>query len=1104
MPCFRLSKTLSLLFWNIRGVKNKFTCVDVLTLLSTIDILIISETHFGIRSKSPEGFHLVVRSDPIDSVKPRGGVAIYRKNTAEIETRKFDLSLPDCCIISLANTKIAIMALYIPPQGSPFYDESYFENLKTVYESLSSTYEVIMVGDLNARIGDKFPRRNNIVYKSNPDQTVNTHGQKLNNILCYCESMRLVNGANVDERIHDSHFTFFNGERKSQNDWCITNNLNIISNFDILPKNRFSDHCPCLVKVKYDIAPPTRRIMDCAMGFKSYQHYDVNKKLPKTIKVDKLDLVAFGNDLEQEATVLLEKYMNVESTQENIDIFCNDITETIRKCGLKNQVRNHHHLPTPPQENCKSPNFIAIADAHQSEYNRLYNEDSERANHHRNQWLYYEELAIQSELKEDSQEKKWKEMYHKDPAALWKSIGWKKPEKVNNDIPSSVIHNFFTNVFQSEKTKYNPTLDDFQIPYVENNEEEEGISSENISMEELEAGIKRLGSGTGIDGIKPDIMQVIPGKLKECILSLYNLVYGNGYPKSWGKQLLFPSTKKGHTIKDPKLRGIAIGPILGRLYDIIMDTRFLAWYTPNIHQSAYRRKQGSVLPLFSMFLLVDVALSKGKKLFILLLDYEKAFDYTNRVEIAKKLAEDKVGDRALRNFVYMYSETSYVAKISENEVGSEIQTKHGLTQGKNSSASLFSYYISDMADSISNINPADFFDPLNLFQVADDSTPLADSKASLVRKAKEVFDYSKKKQVVINVPKTKYMEFSEDPDLSTLVISADTEVDPVSTDKGYCWLGFWLSYADNVPSLIKYNISKKTFYIGEFYGWLQVNRETPIILKIKVLYGCMFAAILYSSEAWGNIDVIKEQLLAMERKALKCCLGVKSSVPNDIVYQELNIPDIVAKIMRLQQKFFAKIMMLEPEEAIVRQLLDKFIADEDYCSNEDSFLAYYLRLQEDHLNTNTTANNIIENNITERKIKLQNAETTRITTYKEITNLDYNNALYNSFINDELRITITRWRLSCHKLRIETGRYTYPITPRDERKCKMCLTVENESHALFYCAAHTFIRIKFFPLLCKYTTVALLLNPQSTDDVVQVGTYIAAIEKNMQKLKMCT
>ena len=735
MPCFRLDKTLCLLFWNIRGVKNKFTCNEVLAILSDIDILIVSETHFGTRSKSPEGFHLVVRSDPIDSSKPRGGVAIYRKNTADIETRKFDISLPDCCIISFLNTKIVVMALYIPPQGSRYYNDLYFENLKTVYESLSFTYDVIVVGDLNARIGDKFPHRNRDSYKTNPDKIINMHGQKLNNILRCCERMKLVNGAIIGEKVHDSDFTFFNGKRRSQNDWCITNNLECISDFRILPKIRISDHCPCLVRVKYDSAPPTGIMLGCAVGFKSDQHYDINRKLPKTIKMNNLNLVAFGNILEEKATSLLEKYVHIEPTQRNIDIVCNDITETIRTAGRECQIRNHQHLPVPLQENCTSANFIAIACAHQSEYNRLYNEDSERADYHRNQWLYYEELAIQSELEEDSREKKWKEMYFKDPAALWKSIGWKKTEKVSDNVPSNVIYNFFTEVFQSEKTKHNPTLDNFQTPEAEIDTEDEGISSDDITMQELEEGIKKLGTGTGIDGINPDVMIVIPGKLKECILFFYNLMFGNGYPKTWGKQLLFPSTKKGHTLKEPKLRGIAIGPVLGRLYDIILDTRFLAWYTPNIHQSAYRRKQGSVLPLFSMFLLVDVAHRKEKKLYILLLDYEKAFDYTNRVEIAKKLAEDKVGNRALRNFIHMYADTSYVAKISDSEVGPEIRTKHGLTQGKNSSASLFSYYISDMPDSISNINPADFFDPLNLFQVADDSTPLADSKESLIRKA---------------------------------------------------------------------------------------------------------------------------------------------------------------------------------------------------------------------------------------------------------------------------------------------------------------------------------------------------------------------------------
>ena len=1109
MLCCRLNKTLCLLFWNMRGVKNKFTCSEVLNLLSSVDILVVSETHFGTRHKSPKGFHLVIRSEPIKSTKPRGGVAIYQRSASEINTRKMELNIPDCCVISLVDTKIVIMALYIPPQGSPYYNETYFENLKTVYDSLSQTYEILIVGDLNARISNRFPQRG-ITYQINPDHVINNHGVQLNKVLDSCDSLKVVNGAITEKSVHDSRFTYFSGNRASQNDWCLTNNMNMISDFRILSKIIYSDHCPCLLRTTFKVSPPLGMIYDCSVGFKNHLHYDVNRKLPQTIKADNLDLVAFGQALEEEAEQIYNKYTNMEPTQNNINLLCNELTEAIRKIGLNCRIRNHRHLTAPTQQNCTSENFAAIAVAHQAEYRRLFNIDAERAMYHRSQWLFYEETALQKETEEDAREKKWKDMYFKDPAALWKSIGWKEPTGVDEVIPPHVTYNFFTDVFQSKKTADNPTLEEHNIEdFLNENENMNrddtlvGINCGDVTMQELDAGIKRLGSGTGLDGIKPDVMRVIPDKLKDCILLLYNKTYGNGYPQSWEKQLLFPSTKKGHTMKDPKLRGIAIGPILGRLYDVIMDTRFLEWYQPNIHQSAYRKAQGSVLPLFSMFLLVDVALRKRTKLFILLLDYEKAFDYTNRVEIAKKLSSDKVGNRAIRNFVHMYSNTAYVAKISSNEVGQDIETKHGLTQGKTSSASIFSYYISNMHEAINSVHPIDFFDPLNLFQVADDSTPLADSRESLIRKAKAVFEYSDRKYVVINVPKTKFMEFSDNPDLTPLQLNDDTKVDAVSPDKGYCWLGFWLSYAYNVPSLIKYNLNKKSFHICHFYGWLEANQDTPIILKLRVLYGCMFAAILYSCEAWGNVESIAEQILLMERKALKRCLGVKNSVPNDVIYYELNIPDIIAKITKLQQKFFAKIMMLDPDQAIVRQLLDIFIADEEYSQDENSFLAHYLRLYSDHMDSNIPFNSIVENNLMERKERLVNQDTTRITQYKDITNLEHNTVLYTSFVNDDLRVLITRWRLSCHKLRIETGRYTNPITPRDQRLCKICFVLEDEQHALFHCPVHSFVRLKYHSLLTKYNTVPQILNPQCSEDLVKIGMFLEEIEKNMEKHKMC-
>ena len=244
-------------------------------------------------------------------------------------------------------------------------------------------------------------------------------------------------------------------------------------------------------------------------------------------------------------------------------------------------------------------------------------------------------------------------------------------------------------------------------------------------------------------------------------------------------------------------------------------------------------------------------------------------------------------------------------------------------------------------------------------------------------------------------------------------------------------------------------------------------------------------------------------MLLMERKALRSCLDVKDNVPNDIIYQELNIPDIIAKIVRQQQKFFTKLMTLEPHEAIVRQLIDMISTDETYMNDEQSYLAYYCRLL-----TNTTdstnSDSIIDNNRQERRTRLENGGTTKITQYREISGLEYNKVLYNSFVNDELRTKITRWRLSCHKLRIETGRYTHPITPRDLRLCKVCNVIEDESHALFHCSAHMFIRIKYSSLLNSYTTVNQILNPQNSGDIVRIGVYIGEVEKNMKKLKMCS
>ena len=79
----------------------------------------------------------------------------------------------------------------------------------------------------------------------------------------------------------------------------------------------------------------------------------------------------------------------------------------------------------------------------------------------------------------------------------------------------------------------------------------------------------------------------------------------------------------------------------------------------------------------------------------------------------------------------------------------------------------------------------------------------------------------------------------------------------------------------------------------------------------------MFESILYSCKTWGNNRIVFDNLLQVERKALKRCIGVKSGTTDDIIYHELNIPDIKSKILLRQYKFINKVKSFNEGDALV-------------------------------------------------------------------------------------------------------------------------------------------------------------------------------------------
>ena len=323
-----------------------------------------------------------------------------------------------------------------------------------------------------------------------------------------------------------------------------------------------------------------------------------------------------------------------------------------------------------------------------------------------------------------------------------------------------------------------------------------------------------------------------------------------------------------------------------------------------------------------------------------------------------------------------------------------------------------------------------------------------------------------------------YLHLSKTPITEPIEIGENQYVE--SADKtGYPYLGVLFICSDILKDHIVKNISHRKVHLHKFYAWLEYNEDTPIQIKLLVLYGCVFASIFYCSETWYEIDSISKEILLMERQALKRCLGVKSSTPDDILYIELNKATMVNTIKDRQHRFFAKLATLDGY-AIVCDILDM-------CADLD-VVQYYNQLSDTHCS----------DEITERRRRMTQAESTYIKRYRDITSLDYCNALYETYIREDLRVIITRWRLSCIPLHIETGRYKN--IERKDRLCPFCDVLEDEKHALFVCEAYREIRSHFTQLLETNPTVKELLNPKDYDTAYNLGCLLIQIEERRKKL----
>ena len=375
-----------------------------------------------------------------------------------------------------------------------------------------------------------------------------------------------------------------------------------------------------------------------------------------------------------------------------------------------------------------------------------------------------------------------------------------------------------------------------------------------------------------------------------------NIVFNTIFiPCSWINSKLIVIFKKGCRKICGNYRGISINDTIYRIFDKILYNRLTLWYKPSVEQAGCQEKRGCVEQILTIRLLCDYAKKKRVKLFLLYIDFEKAYDKVPRKTLLDILKSLGCGGRFLSVLAKIYTDEKLVFKVAV------IQTAIGVRQGAASSCLLFIIFLDVMVKMINRSENDGFLESYHSLLLMDDTVLLATSREKLITKFQIVQHFCKEYGMSINVSKTKFMVINGVSYERSPIISNGINVKYCPY---YLYLGAYLTDDGNYKTSIDLHVTDKKKHFLKYISFLEKNCDFPFTIKGRVADACLFSTILYSCETWCCSSFGKLETIYMG--IIKTLLAVRQTTCNDLCLVEGGMPSIKALIRKRQHKFFTE------------------------------------------------------------------------------------------------------------------------------------------------------------------------------------------------------
>ena len=448
--------------------------------------------------------------------------------------------------------------------------------------------------------------------------------------------------------------------------------------------------------------------------------------------------------------------------------------------------------------------------------------------------------------------------------------------------------------------------------------------------------------------------------------------------------------------------------------------------------------------------------------------------------------------------------------------------ERGTEQGHPLSPDLFKLFIRDLSSLFNTMGDYPYLNDTLVSHLlwADDLVLLAVDTVSLQHNIDILAEFCKTWKLEINLKKTKVVTFkhSKSCDNSDLFYLNNSVIEQT---KSYCYLGivfhesgnFHIALNELRKKALRAVYSLKNSIIKSSLSIRSLLNLFDSLIKPVLLYGCQVITphndtFKYLgkplSESHSSVQFLKKIASNFYEKFhikyLKWCLSVHPKASNIGCWGETGRYPICYDAIKLSIDYFDRVEALSNNSLLSEAYIEQKKLNLDWYNN----ITALKNMHPIHTYFDPVKNKLISIPIT------KNLRTTFIDKWNDVKctspKLEFYNKIKHSFqyesylniSNHTYKTALSRFRISAHRLAIETGRYSK--TNREDRFCTYCnltngtFPIENEEHVLLKCGLYKSTSHCILGINSNANPLDLIINVDKTLEYnIKAGRLISQI-----------